>query len=78
MRIVALSIALVAFVNIGFVAAQASDTGTHNWLAKKSSTTANNKTEAKKYTCPMCTDVVSNKPGNCPNCGMKLQEVAAK
>ena len=25
-----------------------------------------------KYTCPMHTEVVSNKPGKCPKCGMKL------
>ena len=25
-----------------------------------------------KYHCPMCAGVQSDKPGNCPNCGMKL------
>ena len=25
-----------------------------------------------KYTCPMHSEVVSNKPGKCPKCGMKL------
>ena len=25
-----------------------------------------------EYVCPMCSDVHSDKPGNCPNCGMKL------
>ena len=24
------------------------------------------------YTCPMDPDVISDKPGNCPKCGMKL------
>ena len=29
----------------------------------------------KKYICPMHGDVVSDKPGNCPKCGMNLIEV---
>ena len=27
-----------------------------------------------QYTCPMHSDVVSDKPGNCPRCGMALVE----
>jgi len=32
--------------------------------------------QAHQYTCPMKehADVVSDKPGNCPKCGMKLVE----
>jgi hypothetical protein len=30
---------------------------------------------AQKYTCPMHPDVVSDQPGNCPKCGMKLVPV---
>ena len=26
----------------------------------------------KKYTCPMHPDVIQDKPGNCPKCGMNL------
>jgi ABC-type oligopeptide transport system substrate-binding subunit len=27
-----------------------------------------------QYTCPMHPEVISNKPGNCPKCGMALVE----
>jgi len=29
--------------------------------------------KAVQYTCPMHPEVVQDKPGNCPKCGMKLQ-----
>jgi hypothetical protein len=28
--------------------------------------------EKQKYTCPMHPDVITDHPGNCPKCGMKL------
>lgn len=31
-----------------------------------------------QYTCPMDTDVLSNKPGKCPKCGMTLVKKEAK
>jgi len=33
---------------------------------------AQEKPAATKYTCPMHPEVISDKPGNCPKCGMKL------
>ncbi|MBI5816406.1 MAG: hypothetical protein HZB29_12435 [Nitrospinae bacterium] len=33
--------------------------------------------EGKKYTCPMDPEIVSDKPGACPKCGMFLEEVKA-
>jgi hypothetical protein len=41
---------------------------------KKSKAPASKTTpSAKTYTCPMHPDVVSDKPGKCPKCGMQLQ-----
>ncbi len=33
-----------------------------------------NSSQAHQYTCPMHPEVVLDKPGNCPKCGMKLVE----
>ncbi|MDD5351226.1 MAG: heavy metal-binding domain-containing protein [Chthoniobacteraceae bacterium] len=33
------------------------------------------RSEAKKYTCTMHPEVVSDKPGKCPKCGMNLVPV---
>lgn len=35
--------------------------------------TDTNSTNAKIYTCPMHPDVISDKPGQCPKCGMDLE-----
>jgi hypothetical protein len=32
----------------------------------------------KIYTCTMDPDVISDKPGDCPKCGMKLVEKTSK
>ena len=38
-----------------------------------------NKTaETKKYSCPMHPEVVSNQPGTCPKCGMRLEQKEEK
>ena len=44
--------------------------------AKSKSSSAQIKdTIQAKYTCSMDTDVISNKPGKCPKCGMELTKV---
>src|SRR5581483_12054269 len=35
-------------------------------------------TKEKKYTCPMHPEVISDKPGNCPKCGITLVPVKEK
>jgi transcription initiation factor IIE alpha subunit len=32
--------------------------------------------DGKVYQCPMCPDQISDKPGDCPKCGMALKEVS--
>ena len=34
--------------------------------------------DGKVYQCQMDYDVISDKPGTCPKCGMKLEEVTVK
>ncbi len=58
--------AVLAFVTAG--AALAHEHGT-----KSDATTQPASRPAPKYTCPMHPDVVSDAPGKCPKCGMKLE-----
>ena len=57
------SLAVVAFVALAIGV-----TG----CKEKSSTQSGG--QAVKYTCSMHPDVVQDKPGNCPKCGMALAE----
>ena len=44
-------------------------------LSNQKTVTKNQNTEAKKtYTCSMHPEVISDKPGKCPKCGMELIE----
>lgn len=42
----------------------------------KSEKTTESSAEVKTYTCPMHSEVTSDKPGQCPKCGMDLVEKA--
>lgn len=44
----------------------------------KSGTYQHKMTTAKKYTCTMHPEVVMNKPGKCPKCGMDLVAMKPK
>jgi len=49
------------------------NTGTFAQTQKDSTTTQKTKTsKSVKYTCSMHPEVVMNKPGKCPKCGMAL------
>ena len=50
--------------------AQAKQTGKHSGHHKS--------TAAKQYTCTMHPEVVMNKPGKCPKCGMALVPMKGK
>ena len=47
---------------------------TSTTITKKTITKTTTKPVVKKYTCPEHPDVVMDKPGKCPKCGMALVE----
>lgn len=61
------AIALLLAANTGTFA----ETPNHN-IQKKSITAV------VKFTCPMHKQIVRNKPGKCPKCGMKLVPIKKK
>jgi hypothetical protein len=73
-----LSALLLSASLIAFASAQ-SHMHNHSKMQKGSdSTLAKNTTRAivkTKYTCPMHPEVISDKPGKCPKCGMTLMKV---
>lgn len=48
--------------------------GTVGFIACSSDQSAAKTEKAAKYTCPMHPEIVQDKSGNCPRCGMKLVE----
>ena len=53
------------------------DKGNQNSVSlsnQKTATKNQNTTTKKSYTCSMHPEVISDKPGKCPKCGMELIE----
>jgi Cu(I)/Ag(I) efflux system membrane fusion protein len=42
---------------------------------KNQEETKKDMSDSTKYTCPMHPEVISDKPGTCPKCGMDLKKV---
>ncbi len=56
---------------IGFYSYNAAYSFENNTISAGNSVT--DSTTTKTYTCPMHPDVISDKPGSCPKCGMDLE-----
>jgi Cu(I)/Ag(I) efflux system membrane fusion protein len=59
---------------ISFVLFSALITGSCGQRSGKDKTATEKEVVKAQYTCPMHPEVVSDKPGNCPKCGMALVE----
>lgn len=69
------TIALIAVVGLAVIGVIGCTDSDHNSPpAQTTNQPAQNSQPAVKYTCPMHPDVVQDKPGNCPKCGMRLVE----
>jgi Cu(I)/Ag(I) efflux system membrane fusion protein len=59
---------------IGFIAIATFMFNSCGRSTSKEKQPANKEVAAVQYTCPMHPEVVSDKPGDCPKCGMPLVE----
>lgn len=79
MRYTRFPIALLLSASLTAFAAAQSHTHDHSKMQMKSDTSlvndANQKIVKERYTCPMHPEVISDKPGKCPKCGMTLVKV---
>jgi hypothetical protein len=73
------SIVLLLSVSLTVFATAQTHSLDHSKMHKGSDTSlvkdANQKIAIEKYTCPMHPEVISDKPGKCPKCGMTLVKV---
>ncbi|KAA3656405.1 MAG: heavy metal translocating P-type ATPase [Calditrichaeota bacterium] len=51
--------------------------GKHEHHSKQDTSQPNDTVTATQYTCPMHPEVISDKPGSCPKCGMALEPLQA-
>lgn len=61
-----------------FWAAPACSQHMHHEMAKKKSAADSSGAATEVYRCSMHSDVVSDKPGKCSKCGMKLERIGPK
>lgn len=68
---------MILAVGLIFAGSATLNAQTTTTTTKQTTTKTTLKPVAKKYTCPEHPEVVMNKPGKCPKCGMALVEKKA-
>ena len=67
--------ALVAVAGIaGLALAGCTGSSQNDTAAQSTNQTTQKREQAVRYTCPMHPEVLQDKSGDCPKCGMKLAE----
>lgn len=68
-----LSVIILAVIAVSFIAVYYTSVGYSESVSETAlNTSLNNIAAADVYTCPMHPEVTSDKPGECPKCGMDL------
>ena len=65
---------MILAIGLIFAGSATLNAQTTTTTTKQTTTKTTTKPVAKKYTCPEHPEVVMNKPGKCPKCGMALVE----
>jgi Cu(I)/Ag(I) efflux system membrane fusion protein len=76
MRKIIISAAFAVIISLGFIACNNSSTKTDE--TNTSLDTTKLKTGETFYQCEMHPEVLSDKPGSCPKCGMDLKKIEKK